>query len=247
MTTTTKTKPVIPQLSKRSRVFPSGANAAASLNIPPEVIKLARLRGAPCFHASNRVHERPLIEFILERLIECFPPLPEETRETIEFDYTLAEVLDAGPIYENTYSNHQFQVMRLLWGDKSATKARDKRLKELRKVATVAVPAVLAFRDATKAKAASSCTYAGLNCLGEWELSSDPFTLIGVDKLDFWTTREDGIDRKRNEIWNGIGWESIDHTNNFPPCLIKPDGTSFGMMPPTRKAEQIDWVSLLGE
>ena len=70
---TTKAKPMIQPLSKRLRVFPSGFNAAASLNLPAEVIKLARIRGVPCFHASNRVHEGPLLEFIIEQLIEYFP------------------------------------------------------------------------------------------------------------------------------------------------------------------------------
>lgn len=245
MPTTTKTKSVIPPLSERSRVFPSGANAAASLNIPAEVMKLARVRGVPCFHASNRVHEGPLLEFILERLVECFPPLPEETIETIEFDYVLAEVLEAGPTYENTFTNYQFQVMRLLRGDKSAIKAKDKRLKELRKVAAVAVPAVLTFRDATKA--VSPYAHALLEGLEEWNLTRDPFASIGVDKLAFWTIGERWIDEKRGEIFTGNKWEPIDHTNNFPPCLIKPDGNMPGSMPPLRKPEYIEWVGLLGE
>jgi hypothetical protein len=248
MKTTSKTKPMIPPLSERSRVFPSGVNAAAALKLPPEVIKLARIRGVPCFHASNRVHEGPLVEFILEWLVELYTPLPDEIRESIEFDYTLAEVLEAGPIYETTFSNNQFQVMRLLWGDKSAIKARDKRLKELRKVAIVGVSALFEFRIATESKEVSPYAHASLSSLDEWDLTHDPFASIGADKLSFWAVSEKSVDLKRNEIfeWN-MEWVPIDHTNNFPPCLIKPGGNMRGSMPPTRKPELIDWVGLLGE
>ena len=241
----TESKIVTPPLSERTSVFPSSSNAAASLKLPVEVFKLARVRGVPCFHASNRVHEAPFIEFVLERLLEYFPPLPEETREIIEFDYTLAEVLEMGPIYENTFSNEQFQIMRLLWGDKSAIKARDKRLKELRKVAAVAVPAVSTFRDATKAKAVSPYVSAGLTSLDEWDITCDPFISLGADKLAFWSINERFIDMKRREIYDCEKWVPIDHTNDFPPCLIKPKGKMLGDMPPIRKVTLIDWQSLV--
>jgi hypothetical protein len=244
---TTKTKPAIQPVSERSRVFPSGATAAAALNLPPEVIKLARVRGVPCFHASNRVNEGPLIEFILEWLVELYTPLSDARIDTFDYDSALAEVLESGPIYENTFSNRQFQVMRLLWGDKSALEAKDKRTGELRKVAPVIVSALYEFQIATESKAVSPYSHAYLSCLDEWDMNRDPFASIGVDKLAFWTVGERWIDLKRKEIYDGCDWVEIDHTNNFPPCLITPDGEMPGSMPPTRKPEYVDWVGLLGK
>jgi hypothetical protein len=238
---------MIQSLSDRSRVFPSGANAAASLKLPPEVIKLARLRGVPCFHASNRVHEGPLIEFVLEWLVEIYTPLPDASLDTFDYDNGLAEVLESGPIYETTFSNNQFQIMRLLWGDESAAKAKDKRMAELRKVAPVIVSALYEFQIATESEAVSPYAQASLSCLHEWDMSRDPFASIGVDKLAFWTVGERWIDLKRKEIYDGCDWVEIDHTNNFPPCLITPDGEMPGSMPPTRKSEYLDWVKLLGK
>lgn len=244
--TTTKPKST-PPLSERNRVFSSGTTAAAALGIPPEVIKLARIRGADCFHASNRVYEKALLEFIIEEVIDYCCPVPAKISESEGFNYTVAEVIAAGPIYENDYSNGDFQVMRLIWGDESATKARDKRMKALRNVARVIVPALFSFREATEGKTVSPYAHAELAYLEEWNMSLAPLASLGADKLAFWTVGERFIDRSRKEIFDGCDWVLINHDNDIPPCLVAAEGYCPGLSRPTRKAKTIDWIELLGE
>jgi len=236
---TTKTKPLItPALSKRNRTFSSSRTAAAALELPPELFRLARVRGCDAaFDASNRVRERPFVEWLLIYLHdrhEVLPPVDDlQTRKGF-FEpcdsnrlFNAPEATVRGVLSKREES---FQFSRILWGDEWATRIAEEAT-ELLKAYTKDCEVIKKRVDEVAVKHCLSLSLDRI-CPPDLDLSRPPFEILGLSDFGLWVESEKEFPRGPRYWHDPIhSWEKpIDLESKATwlqsrvvPCCILPD------------------------
>jgi hypothetical protein len=231
-------QPDTPALKDRSRTFSSSRTAAAALDLPPELFRLARVRGGDAaFDASNRVKERPFVEWLLIYLHDCqiaLPPVDDlQPQEGIFSPCESAQLFKAPEatvrrvFCENAAS---FQFARILWGDAWAIRIACEAA-ELLEDYSKDCDAIKKQIDKVSSRHNLPLSLEKIHSPG-LDIFRSPFEVLGLSHFGFWAEPEKCFPRgpryshEPSEPWA----EAIDLESDpmwikyrMVPCCILPD------------------------
>lgn len=191
-----KSHPPTPSLSQRNRTFSSSRTAAAALGLPPELLRLARVRGGgEAFTGSSRVKERSFVEWLLLYLHdrhEISPPVDNpQAREGFFESYNPAQLFEAPEATVRRVfceGAASFQVGRILWGDEWGARIAEEAT-ELLAIYSKDCDAIKRRVDQIAARHNLPLSLVKIHT-PEMDLSKSPFDVLGISHFGFWAESE---------------------------------------------------------